>query len=58
MWFTPCATALSRSDPPKDHDPALAVLREAAIRDDYGPLFDFVRATGQRKSECFNPALV
>jgi integrase len=26
---------------------------DAAIRDDYAPLFDFVRATGQRKSECF-----
>jgi len=26
---------------------------DAAMRDDYAPLFDFVRATGQRKSECF-----
>jgi integrase len=26
---------------------------DAAIRDDYAPLFDFVRATGQRKTECF-----
>jgi integrase len=26
---------------------------EAAMRDDYAPLFDFVRATGQRKTECF-----
>jgi integrase len=26
---------------------------DAAMRDDYAPLFDFVRATGQRKSECY-----
>jgi integrase len=26
---------------------------DAAMRDDYEPLFDFVRATGQRKSECY-----
>jgi integrase len=26
---------------------------DAAMRDDYVPLFDFVRATGQRKTECF-----
>jgi integrase len=26
---------------------------DAAMRDDYAPLFDFVRATGQRKTECF-----
>jgi len=26
---------------------------DAVIRDDYAPLFDFVRATGQRKTECF-----
>jgi integrase len=26
---------------------------DAVMRDDYAPLFDFVRATGQRKSECF-----
>jgi integrase len=26
---------------------------DSVIRDDYAPLFDFVRATGQRKSECF-----
>jgi integrase len=25
---------------------------DAAMRDDYAPLFDFVRATGQRKAEC------
>jgi integrase len=27
---------------------------DAAMRDDYAPLFDFVRATGQRKTECFS----
>jgi integrase len=26
---------------------------DAIMRDDYAPLFDFVRATGQRKTECF-----
>jgi integrase len=26
---------------------------DAVIRDDYAPLFDFVRASGQRKTECF-----
>jgi integrase len=26
---------------------------DAVMRDDYAPLFDFVRATGQRKTECF-----
>jgi len=26
---------------------------DAAMRDDYAPLFGFVRATGQRKTECF-----
>jgi integrase len=26
---------------------------DAAMRDDYAPIFDFVRATGQRKSECY-----
>jgi integrase len=26
---------------------------DAVVRDDYRPLFDFVRATGQRKKECF-----
>jgi integrase len=26
---------------------------DAAMRDDYEPLFNFVRATGQRKSECY-----
>jgi integrase len=26
---------------------------DAVMRDDYAPLFDFVRATGQRKSECY-----
>jgi integrase len=26
---------------------------DAVMRDDYTPLFDFVRATGQRKTECF-----
>jgi integrase len=27
---------------------------DAVMRDDYAPLFDFVRATGQRKTECFS----
>jgi integrase len=26
---------------------------DAVMRDDYAPLFDFVRASGQRKSECY-----
>jgi integrase len=26
---------------------------DAVMRDDYAPLFDFVRSTGQRKTECF-----
>jgi integrase len=26
---------------------------DAAMRHDYAPLFDFVRASGQRKTECF-----
>jgi integrase len=26
---------------------------DAVMRDDYAPLFEFVRATGQRKTECF-----
>src|SRR5215831_9022375 len=29
------------------------VRLDAAMRDDYAPLFDFARATGKRKTECY-----